>query len=594
MISIKSNTITGKLYRIIIGSALLTIIIVTIPMVILFSARVTNDALSDKSSLMREIMNQIDFQVGSITTESRRIQQDDTLGLLLKQYYQGDQQKEYAINLRLNYLISSLGDRYRNVIIKTDQGDVFNSISRVADVDLQALAIDNYAQYGKFYLSKPFVYFDGLGNRQGGISYITSFMTNSGVKGRIIININLSFFESVFKSIGSEVDQYVWLGYDGLPIYPETAADPRFDLELINNSAKTGNPDFRLNLKNGNDYNIVIMSKVCKWKLVALLTPDKLIERYRWYFVYFVLSLVSIMVIIMLTSLPMMRRQTKPLRQLSRLMKEISKGNLNIVSDIRTNDEIEDLSRSFNYMVSELKFYIAKSIDVERDKERIRYSLLISQINPHFIYNTLNTITYLVRQKRYGEIISVNSALIHILRDSLRVDGVQIFDTIEQEMEVVNQYINIQRYRYGQVFTIVWNLEESVKQLTIPKSIIQPLVENALFHGLLPCDAEGFNGQVIIDITLKNDKIVIKVTDNGIGMDQNKLAQTRKWIENGTEIRGKHIGLKNIISRVNHLYGSLEGRDRLQIESAEKAGTSISIILDKVSKVDQDNVFRFE
>ena len=109
------------------------------------------------------------------------------------------------------------------------------------------------------------------------------------------------------------------------------------------------------------------------------------------------------MLIILLTSLPMMRRQTKPLQQLSRLMKEISKGNLNIVSDIRTNDEIEDLSRSFNYMVSELKFYIAKSIDIERDKERIRYSLLISQINPHFIYNTLNTITYLVRQKRYGK-----------------------------------------------------------------------------------------------------------------------------------------------------------------------------------------------
>ena len=594
MIRIKSNTITGKLYRIIIGSALLTIIVVTIPMVILFSARVTTDALSDKSSLMREIMNQIDFQVGSITTESKRIQQDDTLGDLLDQYYQGDQQKQYAINLRLNYLISSLGDRYRNVIIKTDQGDVFNSISRVADVDLQALAIEDYAQYGKFYLTKPFVYYDGLGNRQGGISYITSFVSENGVKGRIIININLSFFESVFKSISKEVDQYVWLGYDGLPIYPDTTADSRFDLNLINNTAQNGNPDFKFNLKNGSDYNIVILSKACKWKLVALLTPEKLIERYRWYLVYFVLSLISIVLIILLTSLPMMRRQTKPLQQLSRLMKEISKGNLNIVSDIRTNDEIEDLSRSFNYMVSELKFYIAKSIDIERDKERIRYSLLISQINPHFIYNTLNTITYLVRQKRYGEIISVNSALIQILRDSLRVDGVQIFDTIEQEMEVVNQYIIIQRYRYGQIFTVTWNLEESVKQLTIPKSIIQPLVENALFHGLLPCESDEFQGQVTIEIVLKNDKIIIKVSDNGTGMDQNKLAQTQNWIENGTEIRGKHIGLKNIISRVNHLYGALEGRNRLQIESAENAGTSISIILDKISKIDQDDIFRFE
>ena len=283
MIRIKSNTITGKLYRIIIGSALLTIIVVTIPMVILFFGRVTTDALSDKSSLMREIMNQIDFQVGSITTESKRIQQDDTLGDLLDQYYQGDQQKQYAINLRLNYLISSLGDRYRNVIIKTDQGDVFNSISRVADVDLQALAIEDYAQYGKFYLTKPFVYYDGLGNRQGGISYITSFVSENGVKGRIIININLSFFESVFKSISKEVDQYVWLGYDGLPIYPDTTADSRFDLNLINNTAQNGNPDFKFNLKNGSDYNIVILSKACKWKLVALLTPEKLIERYRWY-----------------------------------------------------------------------------------------------------------------------------------------------------------------------------------------------------------------------------------------------------------------------------------------------------------------------
>ena len=221
----RSNSITKKLYNIIITTALITMVIVSFPVIIVFSAIIKDSAIADKKNLMHEIMNQVDFNIASISAESRRIQFDSELGDLLTSYYLGENVQD-DISIRLNSLISPLGDFYRNVLIVTDQGDLFTSITRISAADLDALAVTDISPYGNYYLTRPFFYYDGLNNRQSGLSYISSFVSSSGIRGRLIINVDFSVFVSIFKSVEHEVDRYQWIGYDNQPIYPsdESAA----------------------------------------------------------------------------------------------------------------------------------------------------------------------------------------------------------------------------------------------------------------------------------------------------------------------------------------------------------------------------------
>lgn len=591
---LRSNSITRKLYNIIITTALITMIIVSLPVILIFSAIIKDSAIADKKNLMHEIMNQVDFNIASISAESRRIQYDGELGRLLDRYQGGDDVR-YDIAIRLNSLIAPLGDFYRNVLIVTEQGDLFTSITRISAGDLAALDIKDFANAGNYYLTRPFYYYDGLNNRQSGLSYISSFTASSGVRGRIIINVDFSAFISIFKSVEQAVDHYQWIGYDHVPIYPADTVEPLLALDKITRASQTAGADYDAVIDDDGLNNILIFSKESGLILATQVSQAKLLEQYNWFIFYYVLSILLMVVVILVTTLPMMRRQLKPLQQLSAMMKTFSTGQLLLESDIHTNDEIEELSNSFNAMTRQLRYYIQKTLENEKDKERMRYSLLISQINPHFIYNTLNTITYLVRQNRSSDIVAVNSALIKILRDSLRIDAVQIFDAVEQEIEVVKQYIIIQQYRYGSDFKVNWQVDEEVLHLAIPKSLLQPLVENALFHGLLPCEAENYQGVINILIQAVADRIKIQVSDNGAGMDAENLKQAHQWLKMGGEIRGKHVGLRNIIGRVNYLYGPLESGNRLQIESQPQQGTTITVLLDRDNQNQlDDSVFRFE
>ena len=148
-------------------------------------------------------------------------------------------------------------------------------------------------------------------------------------------------------------------------------------------------------------------------------------------------------------------------------------------------DEIGQLESSFNKMIDDLKHSIEVIGEKEAKEQQIRFSLLVSQIDPHFIYNTINSINYLARKKRCEDIVKVNSALIAILKDRLRVNDIQITDSVANEMKIVNQYIVIEKFMYDGNLEVEWDIAPELMEEQIPKNMIQPLVENSLFHGLI-------------------------------------------------------------------------------------------------------------
>jgi len=123
--------------------------------------------------------------------------------------------------------------------------------------------------------------------------------------------------------------------------------------------------------------------------------------------------------------------------------------------NIQTGDEIEELSHAFNDMSLELKKHVEMLLAKQQKEQELEYGLRISQINPHFIYNTMNTINYLARKSRTEDIVTINNALIHIMKDSLRINETSVFDTVDTELKVVEQYLKIQEYRYGEQIKII-------------------------------------------------------------------------------------------------------------------------------------------
>lgn len=294
------------------------------------------------------------------------------------------------------------------------------------------------------------------------------------------------------------------------------------------------------------------------WHVVSFASEQSLGQTYTQQlgmtFAFFVLmfALTTLLITPAITAI------IRPLGDLASSMRSVSDGKMHSVPAIESDDEIGELSQVFQEMMDSINRYIEQIIDQEQTQQKMKYSLLISQIDPHFIYNTMSILNMLAKSGRTGEIIAINSALIKILKDRLRVRQIEIYDTVRQEVSIVEQYLLIQKYRYEYDVDFVWDVDENVWDREIPKNIIQPLIENSLFHGLI-CEETGeIRGQIIVTIRDEDGGMLLTVKDNGRGFD---LGHTRSLIVSQTrddDKRGRHIGLQNLRDRLIYLYGDTD------------------------------------
>lgn len=291
------------------------------------------------------------------------------------------------------------------------------------------------------------------------------------------------------------------------------------------------------------------------------------------YWLGMLISLTCMLLTMLAVLSGMLGQMLRPIVSLAKTMDGAAKGNLEQKVEICSDDEIGLLQQSYNKMLDDLRRSIDLIAEKERTEQQIRFGLLVSQIDPHFICNTINSINYLARKNRCEDVVTVNTALMAILRDRLRVNDIEITDTVAKETEVVEQYLKIQRFMYGGDLRVVWDIEPELSEEQIPKNMIQPLVENALFHGLIDQESGMLDGELRIALQRADDGLLLTVRDNGVGIEPEKLEELLRRTRRPDE-RGSKIGLSNIRSRLYYLYGSA---DCLTIESAPGQGTTITI-----------------
>ena len=258
----------------------------------------------------------------------------------------------------------------------------------------------------------------------------------------------------------------------------------------------------------------------------------------------------------------------RPIRRLRDDVKAVEQGDLNHAFSTGGFTEADELSRGMTGMLARIRALIESVRTKEEQKRHMELNWLQAQINPHFMYNTLFSIQCMVDMHRNEEAGRMLTTFIQILRSSLSSPNEMV--TVQSQMESLRQYVELQKFRYGNSFDALIEFDEQVADCRIPKLLIQPLVENSLMHGV---DINAGNGVITVVARRQGEAVCIQVEDNGAGMSAERIRQV---MEN-TESDGRaHLGVRNVHERIRLYYGEPWG---LQIESTPGQGTRITLRL---------------
>ena len=259
------------------------------------------------------------------------------------------------------------------------------------------------------------------------------------------------------------------------------------------------------------------------------------------------------------------RHITRPVSRLDKAIAKVKDGDLSIQVKVKTNDELGRLTESFNQMVKDLKRYLEDRVQRQKDLNETTLRLYQTQLNPHFLYNTLDTIKWSAKIHQIPEIAVLAENLAVILRKSI---SSKPFIQLREELDTIESYIKIQKIRFAGRFLYETEVPDMLEDCVIPKMILQPLVENAIIHGLDGCA----NGYICIYAAQKDGILRISVTDDGCGMGQEML----DWMNSPNPAkRDGHLGLYNVIQILKLYYGEEYG---IQAES-DTSGTTVTIRL---------------
>lgn len=340
-------------------------------------------------------------------------------------------------------------------------------------------------------------------------------------------------------------------------------------MNTIYKDTSSGYIDFN---KDGKDYMAIYSSlNHNNWRIVKTIPKSILYKEINTIQFFTLIGIILLLFIMLILSFLYSKSITQPITRMILQMKEIEGGNLKAKVDTNVNNELDDLGTSFNHMVTKIQHLMDEVVAVERNKNELELEVLHAQINPHFLYNTLNTIRWMAKIKNEHSISDAIVALVKLLRVSISLDKNKI--TLKEEIDYIENYILIQKLRFNQSFEINYNIMEEHKNLYLPKLILQPIVENSLIYGN---EDEENNTYLKIDIFTQNadGDVEIIVKDNGPGIDQKTIESIFKYEKNINKF--SKVGLNNVNQRIKMYFGDKYGID---IESNIGNGTKVIILV---------------
>ncbi len=308
------------------------------------------------------------------------------------------------------------------------------------------------------------------------------------------------------------------------------------------------------------------------WTISYLPSQNAYSTRLRSYFMLIVLIFGVIVCAGLLLSFILQRTITKPVNRLIDRLSRIGQGDFSRDETIEWDNELGEIGRGINALSENVSFLMDKRLQDEQSRHDLEYQVLQSQINPHFLYNTLNTIKWMATIQGSEGISDMSTSLSRLMKNISK--GTENLIPISDEFSLVDDYFTIMKYRYGGTIELEYQTDDAdLLNQKINRFSLQPIVENAIFHGIEP---KGSAGKILIHTYKDDDNVIIDVTDNGVGMTEESICDVLSGNSQTSTEFFKQIGVYNVNERIKYTFGENYG---IRIKSKVGEYTTMSFIL---------------
>jgi len=348
--------------------------------------------------------------------------------------------------------------------------------------------------------------------------------------------------------------------------------------------------EYKSNLRN---YKYVLCCKPTASDTVLLVfLPNELFSGYNFPTAKFILFSTFVIICITLSVYINFKKTIyNPIVKIEKAIHGIVEGEMDLKIEVDKKSELYPISKSLNIMVKKVKDLISREYNEKILRKQAELNALQSQINPHFLYNTLESIRGQALEEGVDNIANMSKALSNIFRYSISRKGHMV--SLGEELKNVDNYLTIQQYRFNNKFNIKKIIEKDdhndIMMYKMPKLTIQPIVENAIYHGL---ETKSGKGDIIIKAYTTEKRLIISVEDNGVGMDEDKVNSLNKSFINGVgehdiqyENKTTGIGLFNVNERIRLYFGEKYG---LRVYSTLGVGTTVEVVIPLVTENDEE------
>lgn len=301
----------------------------------------------------------------------------------------------------------------------------------------------------------------------------------------------------------------------------------------------------------GNDGKLYSISRSEKtgWTVVDCTNVKELLSKSRQAQSVYVLTAIILVIVALLFSRFMARSITLPIQKLRDSMKKVQEGDFS-VSDVvvDSKNEIGSLTKSFDVMTHRIHELMEQNVHEQEEKRKSELKALQSQINPHFLYNTLDSIIWMAEGKKNEEVVLMTASLARLLRQSISNEDEVV--PIANEVEYARGYLTIQKMRYKDKLEFQMEVDSSILYIPLIKLVLQPIIENAIYHGLKYKESKGL---LIVKGFMKDGNAVLQVIDDGVGMDEETLAHI--YDKHKVNYHSNGVGVYNVQKRLKLYYG---------------------------------------
>ncbi len=563
-------------------------ILATALMAIAFYTHSTNTIRSNTVEMNKQIVDQVSLNLNSYLRKMMGI--SDTMCYSVIKNTDLTYEK---INKEMNLLYEANKDNLTSIVCASEDGAIIAASpvsTRKPGVDLkkEKWFLDAFDEIENIHFSTPHVQniFDNSNYRYFWVVSLSRVveLTNMGNvrNGILLVDMNYSAIEQMFEKINNGGVGFVYLcDGDGEIIYHPMQKAIYAGLVKENNIAHAAHADGVFSEKfDGQERDVLVRTVgYTGWKIISVTPVSELAPDLGQIRNYLIMVFIMSFIIIIFGNYIISYVVTDPIRKLEDSIAYLEEGvtNQDIMNEedifIGGSHEIRHLGRTIKSMVHQMRKLTDDMVKEQKAKRKSELDALQSQINPHFLYNTLDSVVWMIEGERYKEAISMVTALAQLFRISLS-KGNNII-TIHDEIIHAKNYLSIQQVRYKNKFTADIDIDPAIENCATIKLIVQPLLENAIYYGVEHMDGEG---EIHLKGYEKDGDIYISVSDNGMGIPKEVLDTllTDKARSRG---KGSGIGLWNVNQRIQIYF---KGDYGLMIESELDEGTTVTIHLPKV------------